>query len=150
MTSTRPQQSTAATGHTSIRDAHTQSAPTPGVLLIDDDPTFCALVEAFGRKINVPVRHMSSVLELKSMQELSDIGVAIIDYHLEGSSGVETADLISQFHPDLPVIVISGDNLHRRDAHEGWPQSVKQFVPKSAGVGQILGVARTLMSKSAR
>lgn len=111
-----------------------------GVLLIDDDPQFCALFLALAQSLGVPARAYASLSDMTSFAELRNYDVAILDYYLQAFKGPEIAEYIDVFFSELPVVVISGGDLGEID-REVWPDCIQQFVTKAAGPYEIMRAA---------
>ncbi|MEM1023629.1 MAG: sigma-54 dependent transcriptional regulator [Myxococcota bacterium] len=77
------------------------------ILVIDDDPSACALVEmalgASGHKVETRSDAQSGLQAI----DQSDFDVVLTDLHLQGTSGLELCERFVALRPDLPVIVIT-------------------------------------------
>jgi FixJ family two-component response regulator len=117
-----------------------------GVLLIDDDPQFCALVLGLARAMGIPARAYPSLSEMTTFAELRNYDVAILDYYLQSFKGPEIAEYIDVFFSELPVVVISGGDLGEIDCNV-WPECIRQFVSKQSGPYAIISAAVNALKK---
>jgi CheY-like chemotaxis protein len=112
------------------------------ILLIDDDPVFCRRVESLARKAGFPVEVTDSVENLGSVSRLSEFDVAVLDYFLEGTTGLELAEYMETFFESgVEVILISSRSAAevKEDAQKAqWPSSIRTFISKEQGVDAIL------------
>ncbi len=107
------------------------------ILLVDDDPTFGRIFRENARKRNVSVILCIS-LDNPELLTGQVFHAAIVDYDLGELTGPELGQELSKLFNDLPIILISGTD---RTDKTGWPEGVKEFVPKSAGAEAILDAA---------
>jgi DNA-binding response OmpR family regulator len=110
------------------------------ILLLDDDPTYCKLVERFGAQRSIPVTACGDATEfLKTFQDIKP-DVAIIDFHLdEGLNGLEIARRIGS----TPVLLISRKASWLLEKGS-WGSNIKSFVHKKYGVPKLLDTALDL------
>lgn len=108
-----------------------------GVLLIDDDEMFRALFKQVCDALGVPVTCHASLAEMHSFAALKDFDVAVFDYYLESFRGPEIAEYVDVFFRELPVILISGNEIDG-DTQRAWPSCIRRFVSKSSGPYAIL------------
>lgn len=117
-----------------------------GVLLIDDDPQFCALFLHLAKSLGIPARAYASLSDMTTFAELRNYDVAVIDYYLQAFKGPEIAEYIDVFFSELPVVVISGGELGEVD-REVWPECIREFVTKQSGAYRILDAAIAAVKK---
>ena len=110
------------------------------ILLLDDDPTYCKLVERYGARSRVPVTTCGDVSEfLKVFKELKP-DVAIIDFHLdEGLNGLDIARHLGS----TPVLLVSRKASWLLEKGS-WGSNIKSFVHKKYGVPKLLDTALDL------
>ena len=108
-----------------------------GILVIDDDPCFRDLIRTVGQALKLPVTTVASLEEMSSFAALKDYDIAVIDFNLEGFCGVEIAEYVEVFFKELPVLIVSGENLDPTPVTR-WPACIKKFVHKSFGPYAIL------------
>lgn len=80
------------------------------VLLVDDDPYVCELAEwAFGKAGGFQVKAVFSGEEaLESLGSGPTPDLVILDQNMPGMNGIQTLAKIRILHPDLPVLISSG------------------------------------------
>lgn len=108
-----------------------------GILVIDDDPCFRDLIRTVGQALKLPVTTVASLEEMSSFAALKDYDIAVIDFNLESFCGIEIAEYIEVFFKELPVLIVSGENLDPTPVTR-WPSCIKKFVHKSFGPYAIL------------
>lgn len=106
------------------------------IAVIDDDPSFRHLMEAAISPKLVTITTFESLHALPSPKLLRNFDAVLIDYYLEGFTGVQLSEYINSFFPNVPVILISGGNLNQDS--EQWPDCIKAFVPKWVGPYRII------------
>jgi two-component system, NtrC family, response regulator AtoC len=78
------------------------------VLIVDDDPSTCQLLEeSLGRR----GFEVASCLEAESALDvlaLDDFHVVVTDVHMHNMSGIELCRLLKENRPDLPVLIMTG------------------------------------------
>ena len=115
-----------------------------GILLIDDDPEFGAVVQTLAAAKGIPLVYYQSLMDMGTFARLGEFDVAIIDYKMDALNGIEVAEYIEVFFSDIPVILVSAANLE--DISEAlWPRCVRRFVSKDIGVYGILNSAMELV-----
>lgn len=79
----------------------------PRVLVIDDEPAICELIEAVAESAGFSVRTASSPAEIEeSIQGLFDL--VVLDLSLGELDGIEVMSRLGTTHRGLPVILVSG------------------------------------------
>src|SRR5687768_1685397 len=91
-----------------------------GIVVIDDDEAFCALIHMVGRNLGVPVQCYESLYHLGSFACLREYDLAILDFHLDSINGVEIAEYVDTFFRQLPVLLVSGD-ASLNESQGKWP-----------------------------
>ncbi len=107
------------------------------VLLIDDDPDFCSLLKTLAKDLHIQLDTFQSLEGLGSLERIHDYSLAIFDYDLGVSNGVELAEYVDHFCDEVPVIIVSGQSRLKKQA-DTWPKSIQTFVSKKDGVYPIL------------
>jgi len=80
------------------------------VLLVDDDQYVCELAQwAFGKAGGFQVKAVFSGEEaLESLGSGPAPDLVILDQNMPGMNGIQTLEKIRVLHPDLPVLISSG------------------------------------------
>ena len=78
------------------------------ILVIDDDPTQCELLDVELRKRGFSVVTRPGAEDALELIELDDFDIVVTDVNLLGMSGLELCKRIAHDHPDLAVVVITG------------------------------------------
>lgn len=109
-------------------------------ILIDDDPTYRAIVLRAASLEGMVVDVYESLMDLGSVGFLGCYDAAIVDYDLGSINGVEIAEYLSVLFGDIPMVLVS--EKVREPGKRGWPRSIKAFVKKSEGYAHALDEAR--------
>ena len=96
---------------TGLTNSSFHNFPKKGILVIDDDPIFRDLIRTVGQALKLPVTTVASLEEMPSFAALKDYDIAIIDFKLERFCGIEIAEYVDVFFKNLPVLIISSENL---------------------------------------
>lgn len=116
------------------------------LLIIDDDICFGALMSALAPKYGFEPRFFPSLVDMGSFARIKDFDIAIIDYYLGHLRGDEIAEYVDTFFENMPVIIVSAEaSLGVRE--KTWPESVRSFVPKTAGIDYIADIARRVLNR---
>lgn len=95
-----------------IRDINEEEllreAPTPCILVVDDDPLICQQLERLYSLGGYTVEIASSGEKAVERLAAGDIDLVVSDIRLPGMSGVALTEWIQRECPDVPVIVVTG------------------------------------------
>ncbi len=78
------------------------------ILIIDDDLDMCRLLERFLTRNNFDVKFVHTGKKGIEEIERNTPDVILCDYRLEDTDGKDLLIQIKEFHPNLPVIIITG------------------------------------------
>jgi CheY-like chemotaxis protein len=80
------------------------------VLLVEDDPTVRSVTSRILRELGYTVVEAGSAAEARSVAAAAAarIDILLTDVVMPGGSGRELADAMTQTHPGLPVVFMSG------------------------------------------
>ena len=109
-----------------------------GVLVVDDDPTICALVCEFLAEGNHEVTCAQSDRDAYAALDTdASFDALVIDINLgEGTTGFDVARAARQTRPDLQVIYISGEAAPANHDLYGVPNS--RFLQKPFAARDLL------------
>ncbi|RYZ55942.1 MAG: response regulator [Proteobacteria bacterium] len=119
----------------------------PKMVLIDDDPSYTAIIARCAEREGIELDTFNSLSELGFVSLLRNYDVAIIDYDLGTLNGVEIAEYMSSLLDDMPMVLISASD--RSDEISEAPCCVRAFINKSAGFNKILETARLCITAKA-
>ena len=126
----------------------TSEDQTKHMILIDDDPTYCAIMERAAKLQGVQLETFKSAadlsvlrLEFSSQERRKNYIAALVDYDLGTTTGVAIAEFLATLLGDLPVIVVSSK---KRDGIQNWPSNIVKFVCKSEGYAAVIKAAEEL------
>lgn len=78
------------------------------ILIIDDDVDMCRLLERFLTRNNFDVKFVHTGKKGIEEMERNTPDVILCDYRLEDTDGKDLLIQIKEYHPNLPVIIITG------------------------------------------
>ena len=114
--------------------------PKMNLLLVDDDPVFCKIMEHVGKELDIAVTSCQSMPELDALALPEVFDAAVVDYYLDGLRKNLTGPAIARILKGKPVIFVSRNNECQTEG-EVWPFSVKRYVSKETGPKEILEAA---------
>ncbi|MEO7328888.1 MAG: sigma 54-interacting transcriptional regulator, partial [Minicystis sp.] len=77
------------------------------VLLVDDDPAMCELLELDLRDRGFEVVSRPAANEALALLDEQMVSVVLTDLNMRGMSGIELCRRVAESHPDVPVVVIT-------------------------------------------
>jgi DNA-binding NtrC family response regulator len=77
------------------------------VLIVDDDPDVCALLEGAFTSRGFEAACFGSAEAALSALQASDFDLALVDVRLDGMDGIELCERIAGDRPGLPVVMIT-------------------------------------------
>lgn len=119
----------------------------PKMVLIDDDPSYTAILARTAALEGIELDVFHSLSELGFVSLLRNYDVAIVDYDLGTLNGVEIAEYMSSLLDDMPMVLISASDRSEEAAHS--PGCVRAFLNKSVGFYTILETARQCITPKA-
>ena len=114
----------------------------PRILLIDDDPVFVAIIKRWAMMEKVQLECYVSLDEMGFIGLFSNYDVAILDYDLGYTTGIEIAKCTDALLHDMPIVIVSIKDRNAECANA--PSCVKAVLQKSKGYSHILNVATRL------
>lgn len=112
-------------------------ATMPRILLVDDDPIFCKVMQRLAQNYRSPLTVVSSVAKMPETPD-NAFDVAVIDYDLGCVTGLELIACLREQGLNIPVVLVSGT---RRAVGPQWNDTIHEFVNKAAGPCAILDAA---------
>ncbi len=113
---------------------------TRSYVLIDDDSTYRSIMKRAAEIENVHLDCFGSLIELGSVGALENYDVLILDYELDGITGVEIASYLGKLVSEIPTVIVS----HTEREPGGWPKAIKRFVQKSEGYAYAIQNAKEI------
>ena len=110
------------------------------MLLIDDDPVFCMVMEKISEELNVALTTCSSFNELENLAVPEVFDVALVDYYLDGVSANLRGPAVTRLLGKTPSFLISRNDTCEFESG-AWPKNIKGFIGKSSGPRGILSEA---------
>src|SRR6202043_2011634 len=84
----------------------------PNILVIDDDRTVLATIKVLLERAAHAVEVVDNGPAGLKLLGTRDFDLLIVDIFMPGMDGFETMRLVHQSRPEMPVIVISGQQFH--------------------------------------
>ncbi|MGE5501123.1 MAG: response regulator [Ignavibacteriales bacterium] len=108
------------------------------VLVVDDDPAVCELIEDILSEVRMSAVCVRSDHDAyRIIPSLPTIHALVVDINLgQGTTGFDVARFARQVIPDLPVIYVSGEASQESLEAFGVPDST--YVPKPFGVDDFI------------
>jgi DNA-binding NtrC family response regulator len=108
------------------------------MILIDDDPTYCAVMRKVAAKNNISLDIFQSIMEVSAAaNEVRDhYQAAIIDFDLGQVNGIEITGYLGALLGEVPMILVSASD--RQADVEKAKIRIRAFMNKSSGFESIL------------
>lgn len=101
----------------------------PIVFVVDDDASVREAVESLLRSVGLAVRCFGSASEFLEEAPLDELACLVLDVRLPGTNGLDLQHELSERHPDLPIVFISGHGDIRMSVRAIKAGAV-EFLPK--------------------
>ncbi len=119
----------------------------PRVLVVDDEPKICELLETLLRKegylVDTALDGSAAIGKLGG----SDYNLVLSDIKMPGMDGFELARRIKEMHEDLPLVVITG-YATMETAVQALRQGVDDYVTKPFKLDEIRSVISRVLAKT--
>ncbi len=106
------------------------------VLVVDDDPVFCKVMQKVARKHKVDITACSSLREVLELPGDANFDLAILDYYFGDMTAIQIAYLLKT---NAPQFFVSAYNI--KESALPKRRRVKGFAKKSDGADRILSRA---------
>ncbi len=115
------------------------------VVLVDDDPIFTSLVQKVARQERIQITIFSTVESAYRELPRLKFDVALFDYYIGDSTGMQLSQFIQQTGKKIPIILISYfGEIEKRQ----FPSFIDKAINKSAGPYSILTAVRKVLTQS--
>jgi len=119
--------------------------PTPKTILcIDDDDGILGYHRALLERRGYAVLTAASARHGLQIAAVCAVAAVIVDYHLPDMNGHELATEIKRLKPQIPIVMVSGDD----DLPEHALKVVDAFVPKNEAPSRLLPVITRMCGES--
>ncbi|MDZ4818110.1 MAG: response regulator [Planctomycetota bacterium] len=78
------------------------------VIVIDDSPDQCELLQTLLGSVGHRVRAYSSAMEFLASEDVGAPGCLLLDMRMPGMSGLELQDRLNQMEVETPIILVTG------------------------------------------
>ncbi|MEW6303158.1 MAG: response regulator [Verrucomicrobiota bacterium] len=115
------------------------------VLVVDDEPAASEYVAAILGLQGYATSTVSTAEDaLRAMKE-SPVDLMVLDAALGQTDGLEVLARVKAAHPELPVIMLSGNNFEDKRATEARRQGATAYLSKTLAPGQLMLEARNAL-----
>ena len=120
-----------------------QEATAPSVLVVDDDPALCQMVERALGRAGYQSQHATSGAEGLRWLEDPRTDLVLLDLGLPDVSGLELCRQIRRQARDvyLPIIILTGANDPER-RHQGFTAGADDYITKPFAIADLLDRVR--------
>lgn len=110
-----------------------------GILIVDDDALMRRALMRVLRELKVPLREAPDAATALASIEQEPPALVLTDFTMPGMNGQALAEEVARRHPEIPVVVHSGN---AQDVLPGrwWPDFDVTIVPKPASTELLLSV----------
>ena len=113
------------------------------ILLVEDDPLFIDILEAYALRMDVVLVVCHCAEELHTITDWH-FDAALIDYDLPSLDGVRVSQFIKALVGPIPTFITSGHSKIRKCC----PDTVLGFLPKQDGAEAVLSRVVSACSKT--
>ena len=106
------------------------------ILCIDDDDGVLSYHKALLERRGYEVLTAASARQGLQLAEVCPVAAVIVDYHMPEMNGHEVATKIRRIRPQVPIVMVSGDDAVREQALD----AVDAFVSKGEVASCLLSV----------
>ena len=112
------------------------------ILVVDDEPEMCWILENIIRKTGFACRTALSAREAIALTESNIFGMAFLDAKLPDIDGLELARQLRKTNAHLPIVIVSGYFYQDDPAIEGALQAglIAAFIGKPFDHNEIVSV----------
>ncbi|MDH5710963.1 MAG: sigma-54 dependent transcriptional regulator [Gammaproteobacteria bacterium] len=115
------------------------------VLIIDDEPDICELIEITLMRMGFQTNSAYSIEDAYTLLKKNDFDLCLTDMHLPDGNGIELVEYIQKNHPTLPVAVITAHG-NMESAVRALKAGAFDFVSKPVDIHML----RTLVSTATK
>jgi CheY-like chemotaxis protein len=119
---------------------------TPRLLCVDDDDSFLRLLAIFLGRSGYVVSASSSGEDALTLFGAEAFDCVVLDYHMPGLNGLETALRMKQMRPTVPIIIFTAT----LPTPEGFEMCSNAVVMKNAGLEILLQTTEMLTGGASR
>jgi two-component system phosphate regulon response regulator OmpR len=126
---------------------HVTPAPTPSLLVVDDEPELRGLLgEYFGRN-GFAVRAASSAQQARELIAQARPDLAILDINMPGETGLSLARWLRENHPDVAIVMLTaaGEAI---DRIVGLELGADDYIGKPFELREVLARVRAVLRRA--
>jgi DNA-binding NtrC family response regulator len=122
-----------------------ETARGPSILVVDDDDSMLALVDAVLSDAGYHVLKTENGREALRQVDLLAIDLVLLDIIMPDQDGIETVQEIRRQHPDLPVVVMSGSGPASTYLRIAQKLGATEILPKPFAIDVLLLIVNRLV-----
>lgn len=112
------------------------------VLIVDDEPLICAILETYLKKIAEVKTCLSAVAAIEEMKEFKP-DVIVSDYHMPEMTGLDLVHKLRGEGDLIPVLLISGSHIDESEREE-----FTDFIKKPITPAEIISKVKKMVPQS--
>ncbi|PKQ63004.1 sigma-54-dependent Fis family transcriptional regulator [Labilibaculum manganireducens] len=117
------------------------------ILIIDDDPTICLMLQGLLKRKNFDADTVFSAGEALKKLEINQFDLVLSDFRLPDFDGLELLQKIKSMHPHVPVIIMTS-YADIRTAVSAIKMGAFEYVTKPLNPDEILLLINSALAKS--
>ncbi len=122
------------------------SAPSPRLLLVDDEPDFLESMEFCLRPKGYLVKLASGGEEALKIIKAEPPDIVFLDIDMPQMDGLETLRQIREFNKEIPVVMVTG-YPYSKYVVEADQLGISGFLPKDADISEMTRMIETLLKR---
>lgn len=109
------------------------------ILVVDDQPEVLALISVILEDIGYAVKACNGPFEAIEIlaEQAGDFDLIVADFTMPGMNGTELANRVRRDYPDLPFVIVSGQEMKALEALKKTSQSIREVVRKPVIPAQL-------------
>ena len=119
------------------------STPRPKILSIDDHQVLNFMRQKVLAVAGYDCDVASSADQGISLAVTNHYDAVLLDYYLPGTTGVQVANTISSVRPGLPIVLVTGEELHESSA------AVHSYLIKGEGPEALIARLNSVVARKA-
>lgn len=114
-----------------------QESPSRKLLLVDDDETFCSVLQQALQKRDFDVESATNISDAVNCAKQFEPAYAVVDLRIGHESGLELVNQLIQINPDIHIVMLTGYSSVAT-AVEAIKLGATYYLTKPADVNEII------------
>lgn len=120
------------------------SAQTKKIFIVEDEGDMCLLLNIMLQEKSIELEHVKTIAAAQEYLKNEEPSVIILDNKLPDGFGIDFVSYIKQNHPDVKVVMISGETPEAKDI--ALENGADLFLEKPFTREQLYSSIKTLMN----